>query len=183
MIDLETLSTNPDAVVLTLGAVKFNRTGPAQSLHEMDHFYTRIEIQSCIEAGLSISHETKDWWEKQSSEARHEALTHKDRVPLVHALLEFSGWFKDSQCIWSHGATFDCVILEQAYKACNIPIPWKFWSARDTRTLFDLAGVNIKDFPVRVAHHALHDAFRQVLAAKASIERLGLYDTKNNLKL
>ena len=178
MIDLETLNTSPDAVVLTLGAVKFKRSGPAQTLKDMDHFYTRIELQSCLDAGLSISQETKAWWDQQSAEARHEALIHKDRIPLKEALLKFRDWFGDSRYIWSHGATFDCVILEQAYKACNLPTPWKFWSARDTRTLFDLAGVKIKDFPISVAHHALHDAFRQVLATKASIEKLGLYKTK-----
>ena len=178
MIDLETLSTEPNAVVLTLGAVKFNRRGPTLSLDDLDHFYRRIEVQSCLEAGLIISSETKDWWEMQSDEARYEAFAHKDRVPLVQALKEFRNWFRGSRCVWSHGATFDCVILEQAYKACNLPCPWMFWAARDTRTLFDIAGVRIKDFPIKVEHHALHDAFRQVVATKASLDKLGLYRTK-----
>ena len=144
MIDLETLSTEPNAVVLTLGAVKFNRRGPTRSLDDLDHFYRRIEVQSCLEAGLVISSETKDWCGMQSEEARYEALAHKDRVPLVQALKEFRNWFRGSRCVWSHGATFDCVILEQACKACNVPCPWMFWAARDTRTLFDIAGVRIK---------------------------------------
>tara|TARA_B100001059_G_scaffold5659_2_gene4768 strand:+ start:10358 stop:10894 length:537 start_codon:yes stop_codon:yes gene_type:complete len=174
MIDLETMSTEPNAVVLTIGAVKFNRRGPKKSLDKLDQFYRRIKIKSCLEAGLHISSETKEWWEMQGDEARYEAFTHKDRVLLVQALKEFSVWFRGARCIWSHGATFDCVILEQAYKACDIPCPWMFWAARDTRTLFDLAGIRIKDFPIKVEHHALYDAFRQVLATKASIKKLKL---------
>ena len=178
MIDLETLSTEPNAVVLTLGAVKFNRRGPTRSLDELDHFYKRIEIQSCLDVGLHTSPETQDWWKIQGDDARYEALAHKERVPLIQALNEFSAWFKGAHCVWSHGATFDCVILEQAYKACGLSAPWMFWEARDTRTLFDIAGVRIKDFPVKVEHHALHDAFRQVLATKASIHKIGLIAQK-----
>ncbi len=178
MIDLETLSTNVNALVLTLGAIKFDRSGPPRSLKRLDTFYRRIEIQSCIDKGLHISQETKDWWDVQNKEARYEAFIHKDRLPLAQVLKEFSTWFKGSKYIWSHGATFDCVILEEAYKACNLEVPWMFWNTRDTRTLFDISGVNMKDFRVKVEHHALYDAFRQVLGMKTSLERLRLYKKK-----
>lgn len=177
MIDLETLSTSPNAVILTLGAVKFNRTpvnsnSGAPTLDSLNSFYRRIEIESCIAKGLVVSPDTEEWWRSQNSEARHEAMEHKDRIPLVQALKEFSTWFLGSKNVWSHGATFDCVILEHAYRACGLDVPWMFWDARDTRTLYDVSGVVLKDFAVKVQHHALYDAYRQVLAALESLRRL-----------
>lgn len=172
MIDLETLSTNPSAVILTIGAVKFNRRGNINSLNSTNSFYRRIVIKSCLDQGLIVSPETQEWWGSQNSAARYEALEHEDRIPLIQALKEFSTWFKGSRYIWSHGATFDCVILEQAYRACDLPVPWLFWGTRDTRTLYDISGVKLQDFPIEVEHHALYDAYRQVLAAQESFRRI-----------
>ena len=46
MIDLETLSINPSAVILTIGAVKFNRRGNINSLNNKNSFYRRIVIKA-----------------------------------------------------------------------------------------------------------------------------------------
>jgi hypothetical protein len=173
MIDLETLSTRPNAMILTLGAVRFNRRGVPRELKDMDSFYRRIDMKSCVDAGLHTSVQTREWWEQQGEAARHEALVHKERVPLKQALTEFTSWFGRAKNVWSHGSSFDCVIMEQAYRACDMSPPWKFWSLRDTRTIYDLSGISIRDFPVKVKHHALHDAFCQVQAVKASVKKLG----------
>ena len=178
MLDLETLSTAPNAVILTIGAVKFSRRGSSTSLDDTDHFYRRIDTRSCVDAGMHICLNTQSWWEQQDGQARHEAFGHEDRIPLVQALKEFNEWFRGTRHLWSHGSSFDCVILEQAYKACGLKAPWLFWTVRDTRTIFDLAKVRIKDFPVKVEHHALHDAFRQVQALHASMDKLGLRNDK-----
>ena len=171
MIDLETLSTSPNAVILTIGALKFKRHTRFRS-STLPSFYRRIEIQSCIDLGLDISSDTEKWWSMQNNKARHEAFEHKDRIPLVQALEELSEWFRGSKYIWSHGATFDCVILEQAYYACDLTVPWMFCDVRDTRTLYDVTNVKLKDFPIKVEHHALYDAYRQVQAVIESLKRI-----------
>lgn len=173
MIDLETMSLNPDASILTIGAVKFNRKKRVRTIKNMDTFYRRITISSCEKAGLHVDPENINWWKNQSAEAIYEAIEHPDRVPIKQALVEFSEWFGDSELIWANGDDFDCVILASAYKACKIPVPWKFWNTRDVRTILDIAGVNLKDMPPpKVLHHALYDAYRQVLAVREAFKRI-----------
>ena len=51
MIDLETLSTNPNAVILTVGGVKFDpftRTEPSQGM------YFRVDVDSQTELGRDV---------------------------------------------------------------------------------------------------------------------------------
>jgi len=170
MIDLETLSVLPNAAILTIGAVKFNRYGRLQKLEDSNTFYRRIIINSCFEKGLVSSKNTESWWADQEDDVKYEALTHPDRVPLDQALQEFTSWFKGSRCIWGNGIDFDGVIMDSAYRACDMEKPWKFWNTRDCRTIFDLAGVKMADLPANSKHHALHDAYRQVIGVKRALQ-------------
>lgn len=172
MLDLETLGTLSNSVILTIGAIKFDPLHKIPPLDQCDAFYKRITISSCRAAGLATEEKTIQWWESQDASVRNEAIGNQDRLPLRQVLLEFTKWFGNSVKIWGHGDDFDCVILANAYKACTLTPPWSFWNTRDTRTLFDLAGVNLKDFCQDNAHHALHDSYRQILAAQESFKKL-----------
>jgi len=171
MIDLETLSTRPNAVILVLAAVKFNRTGKIRKLEDMDTFYHRITINSCEEKGMHTDPETQKWWDKQDREVREEAFG-EPREDLSVVLRKFIEWYGDAKTPWSHGATFDLVILNDAFRRCNLEAPWKFWDCRDTRTLYDIAGVKNWDLPQASKHHALYDCDRQIWGVKESIRRL-----------
>lgn len=75
--------------------------------------------------------------------------------------------------IYCHGPQFDLSIVEAAYHACGLEAPWNYRTARDTRTLFDAAGIDddgdgsFKAFMSRhnvgTAHHAQDDAIAQAL--------------------
>lgn len=105
MIDLETFATCPTALFPSIGAVAFNRhTGEI----DVDNgFYTAIDLQSCIAAGLTIDGKTIEWWFGQTDAARKAlfdapAVTWLDRggrirtvrrLPtLAEALRRFSDW-------------------------------------------------------------------------------------------
>jgi DNA polymerase III epsilon subunit-like protein len=178
MVDIETMSVLPNAAILTIGAVKFNRMGLLPELSKCDTFYRRITIDSCINMGLTSSPDTIEWWNNQDKEIKYEAFDNPDRIVIGNALKEFAKWFKGSTKIWGHGDDFDCVILSNAFRVCNIDVPWKFWNTRDTRTLFDLANISIRDLPQDNAHHALHDAYRQVIGVKKSLEILKVFQTE-----
>ena len=172
MIDLETLSVLPNAVILTIGAVKFIRAGPTLPLKESTSFYRRVDIQSCLDVGLVTSEDTQKWWKGQSEAVRFEALECKERICLEQCLNEFSLWFRDVRNIWSHGDDFDCVVLASAYQACELSPPWKYWNTRDTRTLFDLAEIKLPSLPNGQAHHALNDAYHQMVYTKKALRCL-----------
>ena len=172
MLDLETLGTLSNSVILTIGAIKFDPEKTISSLEDCNTFYKRITISSCKDVGLVSEESTIQWWNSQDVNVRYEAIDNQDRLPLQQVLLEFTKWFGNSKKIWGHGDDFDCVIMANAYQACNLTPPWKFWNTRDTRTLYDLANVNLKNFSQDNIHHALHDSYRQILALQKSYNNL-----------
>lgn len=77
--------------------------------------------------------------------------------------------------LWSHGAAFDPPILAAAYKAVGLAVPWHYRAPRDTRTLFDLAGIEDHSAwlrqhpgPLGIAHHSLDDSVCQARAICAA---------------
>lgn len=171
MLDLETWGTRPGCSIRSIGAVIFD---PWQSGLEAE-FYANVDWESCASAGLTVDPGTAEWWESQSPEAR--AHLQDTRLTLDYALTLVSAFWRANRAtfIWGHGASFDPPILEACFRAVGAPVPWKFWDIRDTRTLFDLAGVSLKDFPRAGTHHnALDDAKHQALAVQAAYKKLGI---------
>jgi hypothetical protein len=167
MIDIETLGTTPGAAILSIGAVVFGPEGLG------DTFYAPVLLTSCIAVGLTIDPNTVAWWMQQSDEARKAAF--RDDADSVSDVLEqFTCWFGlvGAERPWCHGATFDVPLLEAAYKACGMRAPWRFYDVRDTRTLYDLAGVKV-DRTKGTHHNALDDACAQ---AEAAAEAMRIID-------
>lgn len=169
MLDLETLGTAPGCAVLSIGAVAFDpQRGTMGS-----EFYSVIDLKSCLDAGLKIEAGTWTWWMGQGDAAR--AAVTKPGEVLAGVLTGFSRWFGHSNGveIWCHGANFDEPILAAAYRACGITVPWKYWSARDTRTLFALFDIKV-DRADGTHHHALDDSKAQARKVVAAYQRLAL---------
>ena len=100
MIDLETLSSRHDALILSIGAVAFNE----EEIFEPG-FYAAISIDSQVEKyGRHISDDTVAWWGKQSPEAR-KVLTDKKAIELPKALKALSEYLRDvaEPKIWGYG--------------------------------------------------------------------------------
>ena len=92
MVDLESLSTRPDAVLLTFGAVRFRPTDNdvGKDPFEMEHFYRRIDPESCTKLGLQIDEPTMEWWAKQDDEVKEEAFAPEDRCNIADVLKEMT---------------------------------------------------------------------------------------------
>lgn len=169
MLDLETLSTRKHAAIAVISAVKFNRDD--SQIVENKPFYMLIDRSSCEQVNMHVDEETIKWWKEKPLHLQKEIFEGK-RVHLKDALKAFSEWYGDSRLIWSQGATFDIPILEEAYHRWSLNPPWKFWQARDTRTIFDLAGIKSSDLPSENLHHALYDCQRQIWGVKESYKRI-----------
>lgn len=159
-IDLETLSTQPNAAIASIGACRFDPRGDWIG----DTFHLHVSLSNCQRHGLVIDADTVLWWLKQSGDAQQAlGIGQIDAAPLVVALDAFAG-FVDSTGnepeLWVNGASFDLPILASAYRAINWPTPWKFWQERDLRTLKALnKGARIERTGTH--HHALDDAMHQ----------------------
>lgn len=168
MVDLETMAVSPNAVILSLGAVQFNPFGEGHD----NEIYFRINLDDQDQLGREIDENTLNWWSKQDPEIIEEAFNPNDRIPLEEAMERFRKFAWGCQSIWSHGASFDIVILENIFNQIKKPVPWNFWQIRDTRTIFDL-GINPM-MPNNSKHDALQDAIRQSIGVQNVYSKLGI---------
>jgi len=164
MIDLETLDVLPSATILTIGAVKFDPFGDDVAEPACQKFYIKVDLDSCDRIGCTVSPDTIEWWGKQSQAAQDEAFSPDGRVDIVEAMTELRKFCLGAKRVWSHGAGFDVIILENVFRKIGKSIPWSFWEVRDTRTIFDI-GINPNRPPV-LAHHALEDAWNQAVGVQ-----------------
>ena len=168
MLDMETLAVSPNAVVLSLGAVHFDPYGTGYS----DSLYFRIDIDDQDALGREVDPGTLEWWGRQDPAIMEEAFSPDNRIPLVDAMDQFHRFAWNCSAFWSHGATFDLVILENIYRQLNKPLPWNYWQLRDTRTLFDLG--HDPEMPQGSKHNALEDAIRQAVGVQNVYRKLSI---------
>lgn len=88
MIDLETMDTASTAAIVAIGAVVFDaKTG---TVEKNSAFYTTVDLQSCIDHGMTVAGRTIEWWLTKSEQARTAII---DKPAHIHtALNEFSQW-------------------------------------------------------------------------------------------
>ncbi|HHY7263391.1 TPA: 3'-5' exoribonuclease domain-containing protein, partial [Escherichia coli] len=103
MIDLETMGKNPDAPIISIGAIFFDpQTGDMGP-----EFSKTIDLET---AGGVIDRDTIKWWLKQSREAQSAIMT--DEIPLDDALLQLREFIDENSGeffvqVWGNGANFD----------------------------------------------------------------------------
>ena len=168
MIDLETLDTSPFCVILTIGAVIFDPKGDG-IIAKLD---LRPSIEEQLDLGRVINDDTVKWWGNQSASAQHEALGDHDRIPFKAALEQLHKFCSNKGNPWSHGAAFDIVAVETSWAKFGMSAPWQFHKVRDTRTLFDVTGVNLKDGGYVTTHKASEDAARQAFIVQKAYKIL-----------
>jgi hypothetical protein len=89
MIDLETLSTRPDATVLTLGAIKFD---PYTDAEPHSGLYIRLNVDEQSHLNRHVDEGTLEWWGRQDEKIREEALGDEDRVLLEDTIKQMVCW-------------------------------------------------------------------------------------------
>lgn len=177
MLDLETLGNGSDAVIVAIGAYAFDMLDPEAG----SPFYTTVNPQSCIDLGLRMDASTVLWWLGREDAARAAIVKAGDGPSLQAALRDFAAWLALGQeCgvpvlpVWGNGATFDNVILANAYRAAGMKQPW---SHRDDRCFRTLKAM-YPDVPAPAStgtkHNALDDAKHQALHMAAIFQAAGL---------
>lgn len=171
MIDMETLDTNPYCVILTIGLVRFDPYG--KGIAETLELRPTIEEQT-DQYNRLINEDTLRWWSEQSVEAQEEALSDRDRISFKDCMEKLYKFCWNKRAVWSNGAAFDVVVAETALTQLDMRIPWPFYTVRDTRTLYEIAGVKLQSRKNKTAHKALDDAIRQAEVVQEAYKKLGL---------
>ena len=171
MIDLETLSTRPDAVILSLGAIKFN---PYTQQEPHDPLYFRVDVDSQTNIGRHVMQDTLDWWATQPEHIREEALGEHDRISLTETVDLINKWSVGVDVFWCQGPLFDYAILQNLYAQLGRPVPWQYWAIRDSRTLFSL--YKEEEQKKADAHNALADCDYQAKKVQRYFNTLNIKD-------
>lgn len=185
MIDLETIGQQSDAGMATIGAIQFGDKSvfdlfedypTLEDLQEkMNTFYVRVNLKSLYAENFNWSKSTTEWWLGQEPAMRYEALDAKPRTHVREALTNFYNWYPVGDLAWSHGASFDLVIMRNGLERIGLSTPWKFWDERCTRTLYDIAKIDSreqKELRGDHHHHALFDCFDQIVIWETAMERI-----------
>ncbi|WP_318493539.1 3'-5' exonuclease [Photobacterium leiognathi] len=171
MVDIEGLSTDNDAPMSEIGAVKYNpKTGEC-----FEEFEVLVDIEDSMRYSQP-SATTIKFWMKQSDEAR--SHFNEKGLPLDVALINLSEWLqglKDAYPsddvklhVWGNGVNYDNVVLCNAYKKVGLEVPWDHYSDEHVRTIVtmgrEILGIDPKKEMVRKGtyHRALDDAKFQV---------------------
>lgn len=161
VIDLETLSLDPHAHILSIGAVALR--GDGRILEVFHHVIDPEQVQQ----GRHIDPATVAWWMTKTEPAARAAIW--GATAGVHdapnVLAKFSAWVqsvnKDGDLyVWGNGP--DCTWMESLYRWAGHSQPWEYWQNQSIRTLKLMAPacVEVGEFQ-GVRHHALDDAMHE----------------------
>lgn len=159
-LDIETLGTQPGAMITQIGVALFNRTGSPET--HTASWNLALEPQQAL--GFTVEVATLQWWLRQSAEARDSWANAPTTLP-SDALRELSTLIQH-RCIkptlWANSPSFDFVMLAPFWRRAKIEQPWKFYMEADVRTLKLVAPAVPKRTPA-LAHNAASDAEAQAL--------------------
>lgn len=160
MVDIETLGTSYNSVIVQIGAVYFDRYTGLLDGDTKTQFSVNIQIQDCLNKGLKIDAGALKFWFEQGADKMSWL---KEPVSLEKALAYFRDFSCKAENVWSH-ASFDMPIIANAYQSIGQRLPFPYKAIRDIRTLVSLADIPFdKDaHKIGKTHTGLEDAIYQV---------------------
>jgi hypothetical protein len=173
MLDLETLSTRPNAAIIQIGMVAFDRKT-----------FEIIERGICLNVSPELTKYHTDmntvrFWSGQPDHIRQSVFD--NFIYMDDALREVDDYYhsfcdsEEPSPIWANPPSFDLVIIENAFHTEGLEIPWHYRVPRDMRTLVDLAGLGKEDLvKAEAEHNAYSDCLAQIKTLKKCFERLSL---------
>lgn len=138
MLDIETLGTSSNSLVLSIGAVEFSLSGAT-----FRQFSINLPVlEQIINPAVEVDMDTIKWWKSQSEEAKKALLSKKPSKTVKEGLLAFAGFIKafENPLLWGNGCTFDNVILRNLFKSFNLEFPTPYYSDMDVRTIVNVCG-------------------------------------------
>ena len=172
MIDIETLDTAPTAVVLSIGAVKFDPYNMAAEPHTKTVWFPSLEEQ--FELGRTTSDSTLEWWSKQDKEIFDRALSEDHRQPLSDIFATINKYAAGIDKIWCQGPQFDMVIIENMYTQAKHHFNWQYWQIQDCRTVFNMMPVDPRKSVQQDLHDAGEDAYWQAVCLQVAFNYFGV---------
>ena len=179
--DFETLGQDPrTAPVVSLALLNFDTTRFVSNPYTYRDLLDSVKVMKfnvedqVKNYGKKIEKDTLDWWAKQGAKAQKQLAPMPDDVTID----AFIPWFvantleNKTHKVYSRNNTFDPIFLEQLCKDTDNPLPYNWWSIRDTKSTIDgmTWGHDIKDNFIPeglethfVAHDPAHDVAMDIM--------------------
>lgn len=171
MLDLETLSTEPNARILSVGLVEVHGPEAESKYWEVGS----LRVEDAIH--FHVSQSTVAWWSEQHGgpaflhrchvEGESPEVVAKEVAVVLASMVTAS-----NVRLWSQG-NFDWPILANFLKVYGYEVPWAYWEVLDLRTLRAVlpdAGSALPPNPHK--HHALEDARYQAAVLREILKEL-----------
>lgn len=159
VLDIETLSTDVNAVVTQVGWVMIHVDGEgfAQVAPcEIKGKSVNVSYREQLKAGREISDVTLNWWLQQDRDVFAATVNQASAVPperLYEDLAHLCRWEK-FETVWAYGASFDFAILRSLW---GNRTPWSYRQERCARTFSNMFNVRP---PAGPSHLASEDAMQ-----------------------
>lgn len=154
--DIETLGTDSNSVILSIGAVAVCNN------QIVGEFYANVKgAEDLVNLGFVADQATIDWWNNPEREEAKKSLN-EDQRDIIDALKHYAQWLNkvNATYSWGYGSDFDNVIIANAFKRMKVENPIRWYNHRCLRTL-----ASALDVPINrdkgVHHNALADAINQ----------------------
>ena len=132
MVDIETLGTSPDSVILEISTILFTDTHGVKQNSPATYIFDRNHQ---VSVGRTVDQSTLDWWDEKLSDKSYAPqdkihlelllnnksvnVTPKDAHPiLTNSLKPVTGY------IWCKGASFDFPIIKSFFKSFGLSDPF-----------------------------------------------------------
>ncbi len=169
-LDLETMSTQPNAAITAIAMVEFHHdedivdpaTGELGPRFDRS-FYRAVHLATSVATGGVIDAPAVLFWLQQDL-AVIQKMTFS-ALPIEVALRETADFMIETAggeelVLYSRG-TMDCTWLRTAMERVGITPPWAYWMERDSRTIRKLyPSIKEPEF-IGLKHYALDDAIHE----------------------
>ena len=179
ILDIETLATNADAVILSVGIVVVDSTENYEYQELIDTgFYVTLDVKSQVDAGRKIDKDTLAWWGTQGKEAmavlapNSKDIKWNQLLPAIFEYFKKVGANPKDILVYSRGSHFDFGILHDLFRVTGdsgpYDLPWRWWNIHDSKTVQITLGQNTgPEHDVTpdgfILHNALHDSAREYI--------------------
>lgn len=188
VIDLETLGSKSDAVILSLGLTLSRYDDKSQTFETLtrDGLYLKFDIKEQLERGRKTQDRVIRWWYDQSPEARKVLIPKSTDISFYSLPEILTNYFNTRgvnirKCDMYDRKSFDLSKLQYLYEEeLGGDIPWSPVNEFEVATAFRFmgydryAGIQVKDIPGAIYHNALHDA---------AVDHLRIFKCLHNLEI
>jgi len=149
MIDVTSLGSTPGSSILGIAMIGFQpgciSCGMDIWERSLQKLHVSISLESCLAAGLSISADALKWWMLQPEAARKNVFGQSQaEISIAEGCRRAASFIErlGPDCrIWSDDVVDSISVLDAGMRKVGIQPPWSSRRIRDTRTVFEVAGI------------------------------------------